>query len=71
MNSSKLLAAALSLSTATLALAQEPAVPRAVPAATWTVFGMDSSAGVMIGLVLMLVFILSIVAVSQNERTIA
>lgn len=43
--------------------------PAQAPAATWTVFGMDSTAGVMIGLVLMLVFILAIVAVSRNERT--
>lgn len=71
MNASKLLAAALSLGTASAALAQEPAVAQDLPPATWTVFGMGSSAGVMIGLVLMLVFILSIVAVSRNERTIA
>ena len=32
---------------------------------------MDSTAGVMIGVVLMLVFILAIVAVSKNERTVA
>lgn len=37
--------------------------------ATWTVFGIDSTAGVMIGLVLMLVFILAIVAVSRSDRT--
>jgi len=37
--------------------------------ATWTVFGMDSTSGLMIGIVLMLVFILAIVAVSRNERT--
>jgi hypothetical protein len=44
-------------------------VPAPAPSTTWTVFGMDSTAGVMIGIVLMLVFILAIVAVSRNERT--
>lgn len=39
--------------------------------ATWTVFGMDSTAGVMIGVVLMLVFVLAIVAVSRNEGNAA
>ena len=43
--------------------------PAPAPSSTWTVFGMDSTAGVMIGIVLMLVFILAIVAVSRNERT--
>lgn len=37
------------------------------PAPSWTVFGLDSTAGVMIGIVLMLVFVLAIVAVSRNE----
>jgi hypothetical protein len=37
----------------------------------YTVFGMDSTAGVMIGIVLMLVFILAIVAFSRNERSAA
>lgn len=46
----------------------DPGAP-AAPSGTWTVFGMDSTAGVMIGVVLMLVFILAIVAVSRNERT--
>ena len=58
------------LASASTALAQAiPDVPSPVPTATWSVFGMDSTAGVMIGLVLMLVFILAIVAVSRNDRT--
>jgi heme/copper-type cytochrome/quinol oxidase subunit 2 len=63
--------ALMSLLTAGMAHAQEtaPAIPAPAPSATWTVFGMDSTAGVMIGIVLMLVFILAIVAVSRNERT--
>ena len=37
------------------------------PFAIGTVFGMDSTSGVLIGAVLMLVFVLAIVAVSRNE----
>ena len=44
-------------------------ISETAPATTWGVFGMESSAGVMIGLVMMLVFILAIVAVSRSDRT--
>ena len=45
--------------------------PAPAPSSSTSLFGMDSAAGVMIGVALMLVFILAIVAVSRNERTMA
>lgn len=43
--------------------------PAPTSSTNWTVFGMDSTSGVMIGIVLMMVFVLAIVAVSRDERT--
>lgn len=63
----QLIAAASACAQGTPVAPADPAAP--APSSTWTVFGMDSTAGVMIGIVLMLVFILAIVAVSRNERT--
>jgi hypothetical protein len=67
MKALTLLAAALATTSTVMAQAAPPISE--APATTWSVFGMDSTAGVMIGLVLMLVFILAIVAVSRSDRT--
>lgn len=67
MKSLRFFATALATTTSVMAQAVPPVSE--APATTWSVFGMDSTAGVMIGLVLMLVFILAIVAVSRSDRT--